>query len=179
MTTAIAGPSVAAGSPVKPLSKLAQKMAAARAAKAEAAAQLVTPDPTAGMIEGVVSLDIGGDTPTQDMNPVGESLLSYLFAAGPPNKTMHRSRQPSPFFSLLTSAASPPDRDSPGAGPGTTMHLPVVRDQEELERRVRSAFGDGVESPDDVVLRARQGRAGTAALSTAMARKGKAAGQRY
>jgi hypothetical protein len=41
------------------------------------------------------------------------------------------------------------------------MHI-AVRDRENAGRRVRDAFGPGVESPDDIVLRMRDGRAGTA-----------------
>jgi elongation factor 1 alpha-like protein len=48
------------------------------------------------------------------------------------------------------------------------MHLPVVRDLEQMEKRIRNAFA-AAESPDDVVLRARQGRAGTGALASAPA----------
>lgn len=89
-----------------------------------------------------------------------DDVDSSLFPKRNPKETTPRDTR-STFFDLLTTT------QNRSALPTSTlsMHLPAAGDPNELERRVRSAFGPDVESPDDLVLRARQGRAGTAALA--------------
>jgi elongation factor 1 alpha-like protein len=166
---AAAGPSSAA-LPAKPLSKLAQKMAAARAAKAEAVTQATAEqDQSRGGVGAVSNAD---STPTHNVPPEATDVdpTTSLFIGTPeqaPDRALpDPAHRPSPFFSLLTSTSASP-KSSPPVEPdsGRMLHLPFVRDQAGLERRVREAFG-AADSPDDIVLRARQGRAGTATLST-------------
>jgi hypothetical protein len=132
-------------------------MAAARAAKAESVSSPSNKPSTPHQ-------NPNGNTHVEDeeMEEIDESLFP-THASSPPSKT--GSLHPSTFFSVMTTthrkALSPPSNLS--------MHLPAIGDPDELERRVRSAFGEGVESPDDIVLRARSGRAGTAALAPAPA----------
>lgn len=165
---AAAGPSSAA-SPAKPLSKLAQKMAAARAAKAEAATQAAA-DQDRG---GTGAASNADSTPTDNVppEPMDVDPTTSLFPTSTPQAVaLHaapdQAHGPSPFFSLLTSTSASPKSSPPvESDSGQILHLPFVRDQAGLERRVREAFG-AADSPDDIVLRARQGRAGTATLST-------------
>lgn len=131
--------------PSKPLSKLAQKMAAARAAKLDEVSK--------GNVSTSSSLP---QTPLEDSMEIDipEQSASSLFALP------RASCRPSPFFNLLTSvkrASRPPDPSS-----SKSLHLPYVPDEEKLESRVRDAFGPDVESPDDIVLKARGGRGGAA-----------------
>jgi len=137
----------------KPLSKLAQKMAAARAAKAEAAAKEASPLPTPSAEEPENAMELD-ETP--GAGP------SSLFLAAP-----RASSRPSTFFNLLTKHKHNPNFSAPSSEPtsNTSLHLPYVHDSAELDRRVQAAFGPGVESPDDIVLKARGGRAGTTAAS--------------
>lgn len=135
-------------SPSKPLSKLALKMAAARAAKAEQSARSSPDAPSATTPATAESMDIDDQHDAQ----VSSSLFS--FAPGP-------SCRPSPFFNLLTTHKHQTPLMAPSSS--TKLHLPFVKDEERLEQRVREAFGPGVESPDDIVLKARGGRAGTTA----------------
>ncbi|GFZ45813.1 Elongation factor 1 alpha-like protein [Saitozyma sp. JCM 24511] len=165
VTPAPPGASPAAGSssaasPAKPLSKLAQKMAAARAAKAEAVTQAAAgQDQYRG---GVGAASNADSTPTNNVPPEAMDVdpTTSLFI-GTPEQAPDRAvpdpaHRPSPFFSLLTSTSASP-KSSPPVEPdsGQILHLPFVRDQAGLERRVREAFG-AADSPDDIVLRARQ-----------------------
>jgi elongation factor 1 alpha-like protein len=125
----------------KPLSKLAQKMAAAKLAR-EAGGPTSPEELDAAM----------GELAVHDED---EATKTYFRGIDKPRAAK------SPFFSILTSTArSPPDDVSID-----NIHLPPSRDPERLATRIRTAFADA-ESPDDVVLRARQGRAGTAGLTT-------------
>jgi len=135
----------------RPLSKLAQKMAAARAAKVEAAAKEVSPLPTPTSEEYINAMEIDA---TPGAGP------SSLFSSTP-----RASCRPSTFFNLLTKPKQVFTASGPSSEPTTTtsLHLPYVHDPTELERRVQAAFGPGVDSPDDIVLKARGGRAGTTA----------------
>lgn len=142
----------------KPLSKLAQKTAAAKVRSVASTRE------TSGAVETTGS----GNNITEDANASPDQIdeiSSALFSAHISNglnlPAPKLSNRPSPFFSIVTSS-SPITTDSEGDPPLTNMHLPLVRDPAELERRIREAFGPDVESPDDIVLRARQGRAGTA-----------------
>jgi hypothetical protein len=120
-------------------------MAAAREAKAESSKQASTSRP----VEPNAEVDMVPEVEPQDEQ-------SDLFPASP-----EAPPSSSPFFSILT---SPNAKSLPVAGaPSRTAplpHLPHVKNQEELEQRIRAAFGPDVESPDDIVLRARQGRGG-------------------
>lgn len=133
----------------KPLSKLAQKMAAAKLAREQSAAA-----PTQ-------ELDAAMDSLTVASEVEDEATLKFF------KNNDRRDRAKSPFFSILT-ARSRPEMDDIVV---ENIHLPPARDPTKLADRIRDAFA-GAESPDDVVLRARQGRAGTAGLTTAG--KGKA-----
>ena len=70
----------------------------------------------------------------------------------------------SPFFTLLT-GSNPAPRLPSDRIDGSDLHLPFVRDRTELEQRVYRAFGPDVQSPDDIMLQARQGRAGTTGMA--------------
>ncbi|OCF45383.1 elongation factor 1 alpha-like protein [Kwoniella heveanensis CBS 569] len=136
----------------KPLSKLAQKMAAARAAREEASkAETVTAQPSSNSMEV--------DEPGSFTSPPNDSSTD-LFSTGsfsPP-----KSARPSSFFSIITSAAS--SRLHPTETGVANLHVPLATDVAVLAKRFEAAFA---ESPDEVVLRKRQGRAGTAELNTA------------
>lgn len=137
--------------PAKPLSKLAQKMAAARAARADAALRSAndgSPAPTTPVPEG----------PPQPEEP--EDEVSALFSVIVPTKT---SAAPSTFFSMLTKPAVelPLDKQPSLAH----MHIAVRGDLAAAEQRVREAFGPGVESPDDIILRKQEGRVATGGTS--------------
>lgn len=138
-------------SPSKPLSKLAQKMAAARAAKADGSAK-----PTSSK---------NGETPHMSaVNGAEEEVEidevdTTLFPSSTPKASNQSTTSPSTFFNVLTSTHRKPLLPTSEL----SMHLPAVGDANELQRRIRTAFGEGVESPDDIVLRARSGRGGIAA----------------
>ncbi|BEI97237.1 hypothetical protein CcaverHIS631_0208260 [Cutaneotrichosporon cavernicola] len=135
-----------ADAPAKPISKLAQKMAAARAARA------VAPKATAEASVGETSA-IDFPSTAVAAEPADEEW-EFL----PKAKIAQARATPSVFFSLLTTrkqAAVIPDPPSLA-----NMHIAVRGDRAAAEKRVREAFGPGVESPDDIVLRARAGRAG-------------------
>jgi hypothetical protein len=128
-------------------------MAAARAAKAEGSTNIHSKK------ENGANGPIGVGEQNMDQEEVDEVDTTLFPASASSRPTTHTS--PSTFFNVLTST------HRKAALPSSTlsMHLPAIGDPDELERRVRTAFGEGVESPDDVVLRARSGRAGTAALA--------------
>lgn len=141
-------------SPSKPLSKLAQKMAAARAAKASGS----TPTP-----QNSSSYRQSGHAPDATMAEADDEddTDTTLF----PKATADSATPTKPrsvFFDLLTTTKSGAALPSSSS---LSMHLPAEGDVDELERRIRTAFGPDVDSPDDLVLRARQGRAGTAAMA--------------
>jgi len=141
-------PNAEAG-PSKPLSKLAQKMAAARLAKLEAEAKPVSPPESSAD-----AMDVDAPAPSMvESEPATSGLFAF---PKQPKKT-------SPFFNLLTTKCTQTNRVD--AKLSAVAHLPYVPDEEELERRVREAFGPDVESPDDIVLKARGGRAGTRVLT--------------
>ncbi|OCF36633.1 elongation factor 1 alpha-like protein [Kwoniella heveanensis BCC8398] len=145
----------------KPLSKLAQKMAAARAAREEASkAETVTAQPSSNSMEV--------DEPGSFTSPPNDSSTD-LFSTGsfsPP-----KSARPSSFFSIITSAAS--SRLHPTETGVANLHVPLATDVAVLAKRFEAAFA---ESPDEVVLRKRQGRAGTAELNTAVKKQAKGTG---
>jgi len=136
-------------SPAKPLSKLAQKMAAARAAKADGSAK-----PS--------SSKTGSDSSQMDTaNKVEEEIEideidTSLFPTSAPRVPSQTATSPSTFFNVLTST----HRKALLPSSELSMHLPAIGDADELQRRIRTAFGEGVESPDDIILRARSGRGG-------------------
>ena len=147
-------PATSASEPAsKPLSKLAQKMAAARAAKTETIAKEVPAASNAPVEEAADAMDVD-ETP--GAGP------SSLFSSAP-----RTSSRPSTFFSILTKPRPGSSSTAPPSEPttSTSLHLPYVHDSAELDRRVQAAFGPGVESPDDIVLKARGGRAGTTAAN--------------
>lgn len=65
----------------------------------------------------------------------------------------------STFFSILTTHT--PENGPPETPSLENMHIAVRGDPTAAVGRVRDAFGPGTESPDDIVLRTRDGRAGT------------------
>ena len=169
-------PSLSAGQPAasKPLSKLAQKMAAARAARTEGVVEDGGETKTDGarLPQTIEVEDV--DMSNLQIDDSKSRLFSASSAVGASLPSTRRSQPPSPFFAILT-ATSAVSSKSPDPTMTANMHLPVVRDPKELERRIYDAFGAGVESPDDIVLRARQGRSGTAETTRSVkAKKGPA-----
>jgi elongation factor 1 alpha-like protein len=132
----------------KPLSKLAQKMAAARAAREAASC---TPSAPA--------------TPAEPDVPEPQVVDEcWSFAPNTSTTTSKSSAPATSFFNILTTHT--PGAALPEPPSLADMHI-AVRDRELAGRRVRDAFGPGVESPDDIVLRKRDGRAGTGATGAA------------
>ena len=140
--------------PEKTLSKLAQKMAATRIAWAESIP-----------VGGDGDMEIGGseNTSKDDLTPPinQDDDISGLFCHINGNSTRppELKQAPSPFFGILTSTLSA-DSTPSDTHLITNLHLPMHCDPAEYEERMRKAFGPGVDSPDDAVLRARQGRVG-------------------
>nr|XP_031861142.1 uncharacterized protein CI109_003503 [Kwoniella shandongensis]KAA5528214.1 hypothetical protein CI109_003503 [Kwoniella shandongensis] len=148
----------------KPLSKLAQKMAAARAAREEAAAKSDTP--TKPSPPSAMEVD-----PSQSSAPPDEEPTSILFATASPSG---RTKPPSPFFSIITSTATTAnDQQPPEIGTVASLHVPLATDLTTLTKRFEEAF---TESPDEIVLRKRQGRAGTADLTPVVKKQTKGTG---
>lgn len=140
---------IVAPSPVKPLSKLAQKMAAARAAR------------EAGVATKAESSAAGATAAPQDapetvvIEPV-DDMWSFLPSS---STTVPHKASTSTFFDILTSHS--PELGPPEPPSLENMHIAVRGDPAAAVGRVREAFGPGTESPDDIVLRMRDGRAGT------------------
>lgn len=135
----------------KPLSKLQQKLAAARAARADTTRAAEEPQ------SGPEPVSQSSTVTTPSEEPVEDAMWSL----SPPSKS---PAAPSTFFSLLTthkSGTSPP----PEPPSLENMHIVVRGDAAAAHQRVREAFGPGVESPDDIVLRTRDGRAGTGSIA--------------
>ncbi|WRT67352.1 uncharacterized protein IL334_004323 [Kwoniella shivajii] len=145
----------------KPLSKLAQKMAAARVAREEASSKMdITPS-------DAITMEVDQTSPTDI--PSQESANDIFPSFTPSPKT--RNTAPSTFFSILTSTSSfDSSKDETGI---TNLHVPLATDISELTKRFEQAFA---ESPDEIVLRKRQGRAGTADLATAVKKQAKGTG---
>jgi elongation factor 1 alpha-like protein len=122
-------PSIPAETPTKGPSKLALKMAAARAARDQS--------------RGDVEPDIA-DSPHVDMSNL--SLTETTSDLFPSTST---PRQTSPFFNLLTATTKHPLSEPPILN----LHLPHISDMSDLERRIDAAFSG--DSPDDIILRAR------------------------
>ena len=136
----------------KPLSKLAQKMAAAqsvRQASSIPGTAVLGCDSSDGLDIDLASLAIDEET-------------AQLFSA----PTLPDGDPNSAFYDILTTSTKV-------ITPETTMSLHLPFDDPHTEERVRAAFGPDVESPDDIVLRARSGRAGTADKATGASRTGK------
>ncbi|WWC60885.1 uncharacterized protein I303_103461 [Kwoniella dejecticola CBS 10117] len=137
----------------KPLSKLAQKMAAARAARDEASTKTTT-SPSAAQL----MTDDGANKVAEADEP--PDIFTNVSPSPHKSKT---SSSPSTFFSLLTSTKA---NSEPNASMEVTnLHVPLATDIATLTKRFEEAFA---ESPDEIVLRKRQGRAGTADLDTAV-----------
>ncbi|WVQ98946.1 hypothetical protein IAU59_006078 [Kwoniella sp. CBS 9459] len=145
-------------SPAKPLTKLAQKMAAARAAREEAAKAETRPaQPASDSME----VDIPASTVDHSTDPAADLFSSASFSPPKPSG-------PSSFFSIITSTVS---SEAPSTEAGVAnLHVPLATDIASLAKRFEVAFA---ESPDEVVLRKRQGRAGTAELNTAVKKQAK------
>ena len=144
----------------KPLSKLAQKMAESRAAKAPTAENQIG-DPTNFPLDSVhgKSDDFGMSSLQLQDEP------SDLFPGSTAAETAIATPQASSFFGLITSASPKDEALYTQLDDVLSIHLPIVENQDALEYRVRTAFGSNIQSPDDIVLSARQGRAGTAGLA--------------
>jgi hypothetical protein len=121
-------------------------MAAARAARADA--------PKPGAEAPAAETATGEPLPAAESDVPAEDEWAFL----PKTKVAQATSPPSVFFSLLTSHKQAAVPDPPSLA---NMHIAVRGDLAAAEQRVREAFGPGVESPDDIVLRARQGRGGT------------------
>ncbi|KAL7424237.1 hypothetical protein Q5752_001823 [Cryptotrichosporon argae] len=149
---------IAALQPSAPVSKLAQRLAAARA-KTQTSAPVtepIPPQPEATTLQPKQAADDAIDVDAEPSYAVG------LFAATAPPAP--RAASASPFFALLTSHSSAPPPDPALLSGMHIPSLPSLPDVKQTEQRVRAAF-DGAESPDDVVLKARGGRAGTSAAA--------------
>nr|XP_019002186.1 elongation factor 1 alpha-like protein [Kwoniella mangroviensis CBS 8507]OCF65647.1 elongation factor 1 alpha-like protein [Kwoniella mangroviensis CBS 8507] len=130
----------------KPSSKLAQKMAAARAAREESAAK-AAPTP---LSEDTMAIDEPNSTST-----VQDDLdIFSAFTVPQKHKSHSSSSSPSTFFSILTSTSSADQSKTDTEI--TNLHVPLATDISALTKRFEEAFA---ESPDEVVLRKRQGRA--------------------
>lgn len=147
----------------KPLSKLAQKMAAAKLAREQSSTSTSTPQPPSSRPQPIPT-PAGNAVEDEEMEEIVYTPPNALFPSTSPTKPTRTS----PFFNIITSTAATRLSDEKPPGSASSMHLPVVRDLEQMELRIRNAF-TAAESPDDVVLRARQGRAGTGALASAPA----------
>ena len=95
--------------------------------------------------------------PDEPGEATSEDPLSRLF----PSLTLGDGPSPgrtSRFFNILTrpttTTVDPPDLEA------ASLHLPDVVQADHLHQRVESVFGNGAESPDDIVLKARGGRTG-------------------
>ncbi|WVR05363.1 hypothetical protein IAU60_002377 [Kwoniella sp. DSM 27419] len=152
-----AAKTTAVDSTPKPLSKLAQKMAAARAAREEAAAKSNEAQVTDESLMDVDTVDTPGADPASQL---------FALASSPP-----RSAAPSAFFTILTKTTS---KDTSAPIPGVlNLHVPLATDVADLKERFEHAFA---ESPDELVLRKRQGRAGTAEMATAIKKQARGTG---
>lgn len=124
-------------------SKLAQKMAAARERQQA---------PVTAASTDVDMLPIAASG--SDGSPVDDTGLF-------PRPSASATSPPSAFFDAVTATAR-----RKAVEPGhfaLNAHFPTISQSEEVDRRMASAFGPNAQSPDDVVLRARQGRGGSAA----------------
>lgn len=149
----------------KPLSKLAQKMAAARAAREEAAAAAKASKVEKNVSE--VQMEVDESSPSV---PFPEDPISSLFSSPATlSKPKLEPARPSPFFSIITSNSSQgegPAKDHLPPEPiSASLHAPLITDVDALVKQFEQAF---TESPDEIVLRKRQGRAGTADMVTAV-----------
>lgn len=133
----------------KPLSKIAQRMAAARAARTE-------PPPSSNSQSTVLDDHMATDPVDPDVEE-----RSSLFSSATSNPASAKS----PFFETLTSTAQ--RRPTEQKSFAMNAHFPTISMPDEVDQRVRTIFGEGTESPDDIVLRARQGRGGAAAPAVA------------
>lgn len=164
----------------KPLSKLAQKMAAARAAREEAAAAAKASKVEKNNAE--VQMEVDESSPNV---PFPEDPISSLFSSPATlSKPKLGPTRPSPFFSIITSTSSQGGALGPGAlGPAkdhlppepisANLHAPLITDVDALVKQFEQVF---TESPDEIVLRKRQGRAGTADMVTAVKKQATGAG---
>nr|XP_019042466.1 elongation factor 1 alpha-like protein [Kwoniella bestiolae CBS 10118]OCF21396.1 elongation factor 1 alpha-like protein [Kwoniella bestiolae CBS 10118] len=130
----------------KPLSKLAQKMAAARAAREEFSAKAA---PTATS-EDTMAIDEPSNT-SSSISDIPDIFSSFNT---PPKPKVKSSSSPSTFFSILTSTSTTDPHKTEMEV--TNLHVPLATDITSLTKRFEEAFA---ESPDEVVLRKRQGRA--------------------
>ena len=144
----IPSPSAAAASssmePMKPLSKLAQKAAAAQAAREETKT-MPTPSEHRQSEE-----ELNADFSQLALDEETAELFATSSTVFSP-RPHHRD---SSFFHILTSSDPRPLQ------PVTDLSIHLPFDSAGLEKRVMDAFGPDTQSPDDIVLRARQGRAG-------------------
>ncbi|WVQ71889.1 hypothetical protein IAR50_001431 [Cryptococcus sp. DSM 104548] len=163
-------PSASAGAgEKKPLSKLAQKMAAAKVAREEAAK--VAAETKAA--RGVDQMDV--DEPSVQTIPV-DDVISSLFNAPLSPAPSRDTFGPSPFFSILTTTSHPHEKANGNLPPepvSVNLHAPLETDLSRLVKQFESAFG---ESPDEIVLKKRQGRAGTGNLDASVSAKKQAVG---
>ncbi|KAE8540977.1 hypothetical protein D1P53_002330 [Cryptococcus gattii VGV] len=145
----------------KPLSKLAQKMAAARAAREEAVAAAKASKVEKNTAE--VQMEVDESSPGV---PFPEDPISSLFSSPATlSKPKLEPTRPSPFFSIITSNSSqggtlgrakdhlPPEPIS------ANLHAPLITDVDALVKQFEQAF---TESPDEIVLLAKAKAAQTA-----------------
>jgi len=142
-------------SPDIPLSKLAQRMATVKAGRTKEQVDVEKASELSDQHPG--NHDTLSSTLDDSLFPACAAHAALDNIHNIPSPTASRRR--SPFFDILTTqiGTSASIADPPAV---SEMHLPFVRNPAELERRIREAFGPDAASPDDIVLRARQGRAG-------------------
>lgn len=151
----------------KPLSKLAQKMAAARAAREEAAAAAKASKLEKNSVGDQMEVDEPSPNVSSPANPISSLFSAPATSPKPKLKPTH----PSPFFSIITSTSSQGGPTGPAKGhlppepTSANLHAPLITNMDALVKQFEQAF---TESPDEIVLRKRQGRAGTADMITAV-----------
>ncbi|UOH81277.1 hypothetical protein LQV05_003945 [Cryptococcus neoformans] len=151
----------------KPLSKLAQKMAAARAAREEAAAAAKASKLEKNSVGDQMEVDESSPNVSSPANPISSLFSPPATSPKPKLKPTH----PSPFFSIITSTSSQSGPTGPAKGhlppepTSANLHAPLITNVDALVKQFEQAF---TESPDEIVLRKRQGRAGTADMITAV-----------
>ncbi|KJE05250.1 elongation factor 1 alpha-like protein [Cryptococcus gattii NT-10] len=141
----------------KPLSKLAQKMAAARAAREEAAAAAKASKVEKNTAEGQMEVD---ESSTSVFFP--EDPISSLFSTpATSSKPKLGPTRPSPFFSIITSTSSQggalgrgalrPAKDHLPPEPiSANLHAPLITDVDALVKQFEQAFTEGRNKEDRI-----------------------------
>ncbi|WVN86636.1 uncharacterized protein L203_101804 [Cryptococcus depauperatus CBS 7841] len=153
----------------KPLSKLAQKMAAAKAAREAAVAAAVRAETDSR------NQSDGAEGPEMELDGYSSQTDAFIASdtslfSSSTSKSKPTTSGPSSFFSVLTSTCPTTPKYNQTQyltiePAPINLHAPLVTDVNALVKRFADVF---VESPDEFVLRKRQGRAGTVDIQTAI-----------